>query len=186
MRQLWEFGYCLRVLRARMRFGQLSRGPLRFLRIEVREDVGWCDWIARPPELWDDDLPLETQAQRASLQALEDALVVRELVFLALPDVQRAELRSFRTTGDEFPELVIEGSVQKAVEAPRRVVAISMRAILSGFRFWLEDGILRALDSSEPAFDYAIRGTTSGQVPATCRHTGNRTQAVGTGLAPAS
>jgi hypothetical protein len=44
MRQLWEFGYCLRLLRARMRFGRLSRAPLRFLRIEVREDVGRCDW----------------------------------------------------------------------------------------------------------------------------------------------
>jgi hypothetical protein len=175
MRQLWEFGYCLRQLRARMRFGQVSRAPLRFLRIEVREDVGRCDWIARPPDRWDDDLPPEMQAQRASLQALEDALIVRELVFLALPDVQRAELRSFRTTRDEFPELVIEGSVQKSVEAPRSVVAVSMRAILSGFRFWLENGILRALDSSEPAFDHAVRGATSGQVPATQCHAGNRT-----------
>jgi len=156
MMQLWELGYCLRLLRAQMRFGQLSRAPLRFLHIEVRDDTARCDWIARAPDPWDDDLPPEGQAERASLQALADALAMRELLFQALPGVQRATLRSFRHTGVEFPELIIEGNVSKRVEAPARVSSIVMRALLSGFRFWLEKGILRALDTPEPAFEHAI------------------------------
>src|ERR1700688_3732642 len=109
MMQLWEFGYCLRLLRVQMRFGHLSRAPLRFLHIEARDASARGEWIARAPDPWDDDLPAAAQSQRASEQALEDALVLRELLFLALPSVQRAELKAFRTWGREFPELIIEG-----------------------------------------------------------------------------
>ena len=157
MRQLWEFGYCLRLLRAHLRFGELSRAPLRFVHIEVRDDAAKCDWIARAPDPWDDDLTAERQAQRASLQALEDALVLREMLFLALPGVQRAELRSFRAQIRDLPELIIEGEVSKSQDPPPRVSSVAMRAMLSGFRFWMENGILRALDKPEaPAFEHAI------------------------------
>jgi hypothetical protein len=46
--------------------------------------------------------------------------------------------------------------VSKRVEPPARVSSIAMRAILTGFRFLLEDGILKALDSPEAAFEHAI------------------------------
>jgi hypothetical protein len=156
MRQLWEFGYALRLLRAHLRFGEMSRAPLRFLHIEVRDDAARCDWIARAPDPWDDDLPAEQQAQRASLQALEDALVLREMLFLALPGVQRAELRSFRAGAHDFPELIIEGAVSRSEDPPPRVSSVAMRAMLSGFRFCMESGVLRALDNAEPVFEHAI------------------------------
>jgi len=157
MRQLWEVGYAVRLLRAHLRFGDRSRAPLRFLLIEVRNDAARCDWIARAPDPWDDDLPAERQAQRASLQALEDALVLREMLFLALPGVQRAELRGFRAEDRAFPELIIEGAVSKSEDPPPRVSSVAMRAMLSGFRFWMQNGILRALDKpEEPVFEHAI------------------------------
>jgi hypothetical protein len=156
MMQLWEFGYCMRLLRAQMRFGRLSRAPLRFLHIEVRDTLARCEWIARAPDPWDDDLPAAAQAQRASAQALEDALVLRELFFLALPGVQRAELKAFRKWGREFPELIIEGGVSRSMAPPARASSVAMRALLTGFRFWLDDGVLRALDTAEPAFEHAM------------------------------
>jgi hypothetical protein len=156
MRQLWELGHALRLLRARLRVGELSRAPLQVLRIEVSDDVARCDWIARPPDPWDDDLPVQTQAQRASLQALADALALREILFLALPNVRRAELRTFRARQHDVPELIIEGAVAKGADPPRRISSLAMRAMLSGFRFWMEGGVLRALDSPHPSFRYAI------------------------------
>lgn len=156
MRQLWELGYGLRLLHARLRLGELSRAPLRFLHIEIREDTARCDWIARAPDPWDEDLPRETRAQRASVQALEDALVSREILFLALPSVRRAERRSFRARTSDLPELIIEGSVSTSGDPSPRVSSIAMRAILSGFRFWMEGGVLRALDKPQPAvFEHA-------------------------------
>jgi hypothetical protein len=153
MKQLWEFGYCLRLLRAQMRFGDRSRAPLRFLHIEVRDVVARCDWIARAPDPWDTDLPVPAQERRASAQALEDALLLPELLFLALPNVRTAELRAFRETAGPFPELILEGSITAAARSSDRASSIAMRALLAGFRFRLEDGILRALEVSEPAFE---------------------------------
>jgi hypothetical protein len=155
MKQLWEFGYCLRLLRAQMRFGDRSRAPLRFLHIEVRDVEARCDWIARAVDPWDSDLPAAAQARRASTQALEDALLLRELLFLALPRVKKAELRAFRESGS-FPELILAGSVSVAARPPDRTSSVAMRALLSGFRFRLEDGMLKALEITEPAFERVI------------------------------
>lgn len=156
MMQLWEFGYCLRLLRARMRFGHLSRAPLQFVHIEVRDTMARCEWIARAPDPWDDDLPDSAQAQRVSEQALEDALALRDLLFLALPRVQRAELKAFRRGGGGFPELIIEGVVSRSVAPPQRASSVAMRALLTGFRFWLDDGVLKALDTAQPVFEHAM------------------------------
>jgi hypothetical protein len=53
MRQLWEVADFVRTVRREMRFGELSRAPLRLLRLELREDAMECDWVARPPDVWD-------------------------------------------------------------------------------------------------------------------------------------
>ena len=47
MKDLWEVGEFVRKIRARMRFGELSRAPLRLLRLELRGDTAQCDWLAR-------------------------------------------------------------------------------------------------------------------------------------------
>jgi len=56
MRPLWEVADFVRSMRRQMRFGEFSRSPLRLLRVELREDTAECDWILRPPDIWDDSL----------------------------------------------------------------------------------------------------------------------------------
>ena len=53
MRRLWEVADFVRSIRRQMRFGEISRSPLRLLRVELHNDTLECDWIARPPGVWD-------------------------------------------------------------------------------------------------------------------------------------
>ncbi len=39
MRQLWEVADFVRTMRRQMRFGEISRAPLRLLRVELRDDT---------------------------------------------------------------------------------------------------------------------------------------------------
>jgi hypothetical protein len=150
MKQLWDLGDFIRGVGARLRFGELSRAPLRLVRIDVRAAAARCDWIARDADRWDSDLPPAARAARASLQALADAIALRHLLFATLPSVRTAELRSFRETGTEPPGLIIRGAVSKETPPPERASSIVMRALLGGFQFCLSDGILRTLDGAEP------------------------------------
>lgn len=133
-------GQFINRLQTRMRHGQASRAPLRLLRLELRGDALECEWIARPPDAWDADLPNHVAGRNESWQALDDALTIRQLIFSLLPDVRRAILRAYR--GPDRPDgLIIEGKVSPG-EEPVRVLSLTMRAKLNGFRFCIENGVL--------------------------------------------
>ena len=150
MNPFWEVADFVRGLRREMRFGEISRAPLRLLRLELSGDSLACDWIARPPDIWDASLRRRERERNQSEQALRDAIRVRDLAFEALPKVQSATLRAFRSSGArEPPELVIIGTADREVPPIFRISSLVMRAKLCGFQFEMEDGILRALDSEE-------------------------------------
>ena len=149
MKQLWELGYAIRALRARMKFGELSRAPLRFSHIEWKFGGAECHWIARSPDPWDVDLPEDIRVSQESLQALKDAIVVREILFLALPEVHRAKLRAYRVSPREPCELIIAGDVAREEETVLGVASVVMRAKLLGFHFHMEDGVLEPLGNGD-------------------------------------
>ena len=154
MKQLSEIGNFLRALRIQMRFGKLSRAPLQLLRFELRGELAECDWLARPSDEWDRDLPRHVSDGNASEQALRDAIAVRELLFQALPGVDTASLRVFRESAGGAHKLLIAGTVTREEEVSRYVPSVAMRAKLLGFRFWLEDGFLEAMPSEECAVSF--------------------------------
>jgi hypothetical protein len=149
MQQLWEVADFVRTLRRQRRFGELSRAPLRLLRLELRDDTAECDWIARPPDIWDADLRCAVRDHNESLQALLDAIAVRNLVFDALPNINCAVLRAFRQPAREPSELMILGTVSREAPVVHRVSSLVMRAKLYGFCFCIEDGFLRPLQQVE-------------------------------------
>jgi hypothetical protein len=146
MKQLWEFGNFVRGVRARMRFGELSRTPLRLLRLQLQDEKAECDWITRSPDPWDSTLQRLVRDQQVSVQALHDAMKLREMLFDALPGVCNAELRAFRQAAREPPEPIIIGTVTRETPPMLRVTSPVMRAKLYGFHFLLDDGVLKPLE----------------------------------------
>ncbi len=157
MRPLWEVADFVRSMRRQMRFGEFSRSPLRLLRVELREDTAECDWILRPPDIWDESLRRPTRDRNESLQALADAISVRNLLFNALPKIGCAVLRAFRRPASEPPELVILGTVSREMPAVHRVSSLVMRAKLYGFCFCLEDGLLRPLQVGDQTEEFITK-----------------------------
>lgn len=149
MQPLWEAVDFLRAMRRRMRFGELSRAPLRLLRFELRSDAVECDWVARPSDVWDANLQRAVRDRNEATQALADAIALRELLFAALPDIGTAVLRVFRQPAREPPELIVLGTVGREPPYVLRVESIVMRAKLYGFCFCLEEGFLRPLAAEE-------------------------------------
>ena len=147
MKQLWEAADFVRNLRRRLRFGELSRAPLKLLRLELRGNQAECEWIARPADPWDADLPPSVGERNASLQALEDSLAVRNLLFSAIPTVSSAVFRVYRQVEPEHAELIITGTVTREDQEAANVCSLAMRAKLCGLRFWLADGILGTYQS---------------------------------------
>jgi hypothetical protein len=68
--QFFKVGHFLHGLRVRMRFGEISRAPLRLLRLNLLGEVVKCDWLARAPDPWDKDLSQSIGERHASLQTL--------------------------------------------------------------------------------------------------------------------
>ena len=152
MNPFWEVADFVRGLRREMRFGEISRAPLRLLRLELSGESLACDWIARPPDIWDASLRRRERERNQSEQALRDAIRVRDLTFAALPNVESAVLRAFRpSAAREPPELVIIGTADREVPPIFRISSLVMRAKLCGFQFEMEDGILQVLRGKDNA-----------------------------------
>jgi hypothetical protein len=144
---IWGASEFLRKIRYRLRFGEKSRAPLKLLRLEVREDSAECEWLARANDPWDADLPVEIRDENHALQALRDALAVREFLFASLPEVRCATVKVYCTTQWRSRQLIITGSLSRDDEPPARVASLVMRAKLCGLRFNLSDGAFENLSS---------------------------------------
>ena len=136
-------------LRLQLRFGELSRAPLRLIRLQINDTQAECDWIARSQDPWDADLAREIGQRHASLQALKDAIDIRSLLFTAVPQVKDARLRVYRETESRSRELIIAGYLRRHDGTFRRVHSLAMRAKLTGLRFRLENGLLNRLPFEE-------------------------------------
>lgn len=147
MKDLWRVIEFIRSMHVRLRFGELSRAPLRLLRLEWKEDSAEIDWLARSGDAWDADLGGRVQAGNASAQALRDAMAVRQLLLGAFPEIQSGTLRAFRQASGGAPELIIAGTVDRGSQPGSEISSLVMRAKLSGFDFSLEDGVLGTLQS---------------------------------------
>ena len=155
MRLLWRIADFGRAMHREMRFGEAAqRAPLlRLLRLDWRENVAECDWMARPADEWDRDTP-QVSNGNVSEQALRDAIAIRQLLFDALPGVDTASLRVFRQSPGGTRYLIIMGTVNRGEEALRNIPSTAMRAKLLGFQFWFEDGVLENLQSEESAISF--------------------------------
>ena len=152
MNPFWEVADFVRGLRREMRFGELSRAPLRLLRLELSGQNVACDWIARPADVWDASFRRHRREQNVSEQALRDAIGVRDLVFDSLPGIETAVLRAFRPSGArEPPELIITGMATREAPPVFRISSLVLRAKLYGFQFEMEDGILQAIKGKDNA-----------------------------------
>jgi hypothetical protein len=132
-----------------LRFGELSRAPLELIRLEIMDEAAECDWLARPSDAWDDSLSSHIQQRHASLQALRDAIDMRAMMFDLMPQLEMAHVRVYRCTPDFKRIMIITGSAHRNDQSSREVHSLVMRAKVLGFRFNLEDDILRPLGSSE-------------------------------------
>ena len=149
MNQIREAADFVRNVQRRLRFGMLSRASLKLLRLELRGKEAECEWMARLPDAWDADLPPRVGERHASVQALEDALVVRDLLFAAVPSVASAVFRVYRQVEAEHADLIITGTVTREDQAAPNVCSLAMRAQLCGLRFWLADGVLGRFQSEK-------------------------------------
>ena len=125
----------VRIAHKKMRLGEFSREPVKLLRIEWRTDSVECDWLMRSSDLWDEDLPTHLAKENQTLQALRDALTLRDTIFRSFPEIAKAELRMFRVDARDQLELMMTGSVDRANLVSERVASITMRARLCGFQF---------------------------------------------------
>jgi hypothetical protein len=143
--QFCNVSHFLHGLRVQMRFGKLSRAPLRLLGLNILGDVVKCDWLARPLDPWDADMSQGIRERHASLQTLRDAIDVRALLFHTLPHVETADFRVYRESSSHAEEMIITGCTQRNDNTSRNVHSLVMRAKVLGFRFCLEGDTLRKL-----------------------------------------
>jgi hypothetical protein len=150
MNPFWQVADFVRGLRREMRFGELSRAPLQLLRLELRDQTLACDWMIRPADHWDADLRGPVRDRHESLQALADAIAVRDLAFDTLANLQTAVLRAFRPSpAREPPELIIVGLVHRDDPGFYQRASLVMRAKLTGFRFCFEGQRLESIPAEE-------------------------------------
>lgn len=147
MNDLLDASRFLQKARRKLRFGTFSRVPVRLLRLEWKESLVECDWLMRPVDPYDNYVSERVADEHQTLQALRDALTLRDLVFKSFPRVATADLRMYRMDAEGELELMLTGSVHRANEVLRRVPSVAMRARLCGFRFSLAGGVLESMRS---------------------------------------
>ena len=137
---------------------QAIASALKLLRLELRGDKAECDWMTRTPDEGDSAFPRLMQDQQASLQALHDAIGMREMLFCAIPDVNSAELRTYSQSAREPPYMIIRGTVTREPPAAnvKRMTSLVMRAKVYGFKFWMDNGALAPLGTVEHRLGFAI------------------------------
>ena len=138
----------VRGARKKLRTGELSREPLKLLRLEWVPECVECDWLMRPADAWDADLPPRLAREHETLQALRDALDLRRMIFHSFPSVMKADLRMYRDAGGDELELMMTGNVSRTNEVLERVASVVMRARLCGFHFTLTSGVLQGPSGS--------------------------------------
>jgi hypothetical protein len=148
VKQLFRASQFARGVRVQMRFGQLSRAPLRLIRFQMQDKVVECDWLARSPDRWDADLSRNVQQKHTLLQSLRDAIDVRALLIDLMPQLETAYLRAYRESQDDERELIIEGCAQRNDHAARNVHSLVMRAKMLGFRFDIKGNALQNIAPS--------------------------------------
>ncbi len=146
---LREVSLFLRRFRTRSSADDHSRAPLKLVRFHLDQGTIWCDWVARDPDPWDSILPERIGRKHASLQALKDAIDTRALLFASVQEVDYAQIRVYRRTGEQSLETIIFGSLRRQSGGFRHIHSLVMRAKLLGFRFTLEDEILNPLSTEE-------------------------------------
>ncbi|HWB32648.1 MAG TPA: hypothetical protein VG714_05705 [Acidobacteriaceae bacterium] len=112
------------------------------MRVEIKKSEAWCDWIARPVDVWDADLSASVSERNFTMQTLDDALNVRAILFETLTNIQTAELRAFRSAPQGEPELILIGSAFRDDRRPAPDVSLAMQAKLLGFHFTVADNAL--------------------------------------------
>ena len=147
--QLRHASHFLRDLRYRLRYGELSRAPLKLLRFQITTDVVECDWMARSHDRWDMDPSRKVQQRHASLQALRDTLDIRALLFESFPRSEVVSVRALRETADYKRELIVSGCLYNNDNTARGVNSVVVRAKNLGLRFRLEDDVLQAIEPGE-------------------------------------
>jgi hypothetical protein len=139
-------------LRVQLRYGELTRAPLKLLRLALVADSVECDWLARAQDPWDVELPARVGPRHASLQALRDAIDVRFLLFRSFSTLETAYIRIYRDSSDNKKEMIVTGCVQRNDNSSRRLHSLAMRARVLGFRFHFEDDILFELPKGGSPF----------------------------------
>jgi len=153
MKLLWQVADFARGFRRHLRFGKLSRAPLRLIRTELQGSVVECDWVLRAEDPWDADLGAAERERKISEQALRDAISLREILFASMPEIEAGVLNAFRFWAvPQKAELVVRGEVTRDTQYLFRVNSLAMQAKLYGFQFQLNHGILQPLQSERSNF----------------------------------
>ncbi len=154
MRAVHEIAEFLWNMRARLRFGELSRMPLKLLRFEVAGGVASCEWTARQSDAWDAHVAHAVREHNSTVQALADAIAIREMLFSAIPQIKEAKFRVYREL-EYGRELIITGLVSREDKVPPRVSSPAMRAKLYGLHFSMQEGLLEPLQNGKESLQFA-------------------------------
>jgi hypothetical protein len=134
------FARFVKEVRSKLRQGELSRQPVKLLRLEWKPERVECDWLMRPPDPWDAYIPPDKASENVTSQALKDALTLRNMIFKVFPEVDMAELRMFQFDAEQQLELMMTGTIARNDQFYERVPSMAMRAKLCGFHFTLAHG----------------------------------------------